>query len=149
MVWLLWRDVLYELIYRRIDVRFSFWVLSLVLIRRDQGGECWRWSLRLGHEDQVVLPHALIGGVTLFLWVVGPCRQCPIRGMQNEVHHDLTIPKKGSNSQARTAAGSSMTTTSPSTSGYRHWSPSQYTVAAAACESSLSTSPKVCIHSSP
>jgi hypothetical protein len=97
---------------------------------------------------QVVLPHALIGDVTLFLWVVGSRRQRPIRDTQNEVHRDLTTPKKGSDSQARTAAGSSTTTASPSTSGRRHWSPGQYTVAGIASESSLSTSPNVCIHSS-
>jgi hypothetical protein len=44
---------------------------------------------------EVILPHALIRGITLFLWVVGPRRQRLIRGTQNEVYRDLTIPKKG------------------------------------------------------
>jgi hypothetical protein len=73
----------------------------------------------------IVLPHALIGGVTLFLWVVALRRQRPIRGTQNEVRHDLTTPKIGSNSLAWTAVrrlhclhrygvvSSSLTTSSP------------------------------------
>jgi hypothetical protein len=97
--------VLYTLIYRGIDIKFSFWVLSLVLICGDQGGECWSWSPRLGHEDQIVLSHALIEGVTLFLWAMGPRRQRPIRGTQNKVHRDLTTPTIGSDSLVRTAAG--------------------------------------------
>jgi hypothetical protein len=43
-------------------------------------------------------------GVTLFLWLVGPHRQHPIRGTQNEIRRDLTTPKIGSDSLMRTAA---------------------------------------------
>jgi hypothetical protein len=53
----------------------------------------------------VVLPHTLIRDVTLFLWVVGPRRQRPIRGTQNEVCRDLNTPKIGSDSLTWTAAG--------------------------------------------
>jgi hypothetical protein len=87
-----WRALYIDLL--RNWYKFSFWVLSLVLIRGDQGGECWSWFPRLDHEEQVLLPHALIAGVTLFLWVVGPRRQ-RYRGMQNEFRCDLTTPKIG------------------------------------------------------
>jgi hypothetical protein len=50
--------------------------LSLVLIYGGQGGECWSWSLGLGHEDQVHLS------------------QCPNRGHPQIVgsgpHHAAT-----------------------------------------------------------
>jgi hypothetical protein len=77
--------VLYALICRGIDVKFSFKFLMFVLIHGDQGGECWSLiSTRLGLLTKST-PSALIEGSPRFLGS-GLLLSVPIRSTGTNVH---------------------------------------------------------------